>query len=239
MIRLYAIPAMAVFGMMALDNANAQAPPAQKSPAPVHNPQVNQRFSSPITQTPWFNNSAVRQQLNLNDAQFNQLNNAYGNAYSQFQKNISNLDPKLTPSQRVQRTQELQQRFYNSFADPTNQVFTDPQMRARYNQLQLQYRGYDALQDPAIQNQLNLTPEQRQKLAQYQTDWQKTMTELQRAYQANPQSVTTPFNEMNQREFQRMNAVFNEQQRQTWRQMVGTPYTFQPSVYFPQPIQQK
>jgi hypothetical protein len=139
----------------------------------------------------------------------------------------------LTPDQRTQQMQQLNQSFYKNFATPTNDIITNPQMRTRFNQLYNQYRGYDAFQDPAIQSKLNLTDAQRQKLSQYQSDWQRSMNNLSATYRTDPQAATRQFNDMRKQQTEQLNNLLNDQQRQTWSQMTGEPFNVQPSIYFP------
>src|SRR5437763_1283466 len=53
-----------------------------------------------IGQTPWFSSQNLRGQLGLNDQQYNQLNSAYGQAYSNYSSNMGQLGNSLTPEQR-------------------------------------------------------------------------------------------------------------------------------------------
>jgi len=222
--------AVAVLGMLTTEFAIAQQPTqVQKTPTTG--------YVGPINQAPWFSNPAVRQQLNMNDAQFSQLNKIHADAWTRYQQGLKIMtESNLPPDQRSQRMQELQSNYYKSFSTPVNEVFKDEQMRSRYNQLHMQYRGYDALLDPTVQAKLTLTDAQRQKLSQYQEEWRKSMGDLGRDYQMDPQGALRRFEEMRRRDAERTDSVLSEQQRQMWRGIVGNPYNFQPSVYFPSTI---
>jgi hypothetical protein len=236
--RLVKLISAGMFGMLTTDVGAAQQQ-VPTAPAAAQKTQPNTGYMGPINQTPWFSNPAVRQQLNLNDTQFNQLSKAHMNAWTQYQQNLQNMDTanaNLTPEQRIQRIQDFQLNYYKGLGTPVNDVFTDPQMRERYYQLHTQYRGYDALLDPSIQAKLSLTDAQRQRLGQYQQDWRNSMGELQKNYQTDPQGSAQRLQDLRQREAERTNAVLSEQQRQMWQQMVGNPYNFQPSVYFPSAV---
>ncbi len=56
-----------------------EAQPVQ-TPLPGNNRAVT---PGPIPQTPWFNNEAVRQNLNLTQDQYNRLAQAYGTAWNE------------------------------------------------------------------------------------------------------------------------------------------------------------
>lgn len=225
---------MAAFALLTAVLLTAQVQ-AQGQKGPGQPVPPSQGFQGPIGQTPWFGNKDVRQQLKFSDDHFNRLNNAYGESWSRYQQGVNELGKTLTPDQRSQRMQELQQNFYKSHSTATNEIITDPQMRARYNQLNLQYRGYDAFNDPAVQQKLSLTAEQRQKLGQYNQEWQKSMGQMHRDYATDREGVTKRFGEMRQQDQDRMDKLFTEQQRTTWRELTGDPYNFQPNFYFQAP----
>jgi len=187
---------------------------------------------TPYSQTPWFSNQDIRQQLKLNDEQFNRLNKSYGESWNRYQQQLGELGKNLTDQQRSERMRNLERNFYNDFTSSTNQVFTDPAQRQRYNQLYWQYMGYNAFQDPTIQQKLNLTDEQRQKLEQYSRDWQRQMSDFNRSYQTDREGTTKRFNEARRQAMDRLNNILTKQQQQTWQQMVGDPYNFQPNAYF-------
>jgi hypothetical protein len=209
-----------------------QPPQGQKVPTVQPNPGQQGVYSSGMSQTPWFSNQDIRQHFKLTDQQFNQLNQTYGEHYGIYQQGVNKFGKDLNPEQRFEKMQELQQRFNKDFSATANNVFTDPQQRQRYNQVYLQYQGYNAFSDPSVQEKLNLTPEQRQQIAQYGQDWDKRMNDLGRTYQTDREGSTKQFNEMRTQSGERLNTVLTPEQQKSWQQMTGEPYQFQPSVYF-------
>jgi hypothetical protein len=181
-----------------------------------------------LGQNAWFGNPNVQQQLNLGNNQFSQLNQAYGNTFNAYQQAIAGLDKSLTPQQRSQRMQELQQNFYKSYADSTSKIIPDPQMRSRYEQLHLQYRGVDAFNNPIIQNKLLLTEAQRQQFSNFNSEWLNNMGALHREYQTDPQGAAKQFDNLYRQDLERMYKALTPQQRQLWNQMRGESYDFQP-----------
>jgi len=187
---------------------------------------------STINQTPWFGDPATRNYLKMNDDQFNQLNKAYTNSWTTYQKGLSSLSPDLTPEQRANRMNELQRDFYNSFSNYSNKVINDPASQQRFNQLYLQYRGYDALLDPTVQQRLNLTADQRAQLAAQNQQWNQFMGTWNQSYANDPTAASNRFNEMRQQNQQRLNTILTPEQQRTWQQMTGEPYTFSPNTYY-------
>jgi len=175
----------------------------------------------------------VRQQLKLDDQQYNRLNKAYGESWKKYQQQTSGLDKNLTDEQRTQRINDLQRDFTTNFSSTTNQIITDPAQRERYNQMYLQYQGYGAFNDPMVQQKLNFTDEQKQKLSQYGQEWNKQMNNYYGTYQTDREGTGKRFNESRKQASERINSILNPQQQQTWRQMTGETYNFQPGAYFP------
>ena len=64
-----------------------------------------------------------------------------------------------------------QQEFLTTFGRNVDSIVTDPQQRARFNQLQTQYQAYDALMDPTVRQRLNLNPQQVQQIEQFRQEW--------------------------------------------------------------------
>jgi hypothetical protein len=175
---------------------------------------------------------AVQQQFKLNEQQYNQLNQGYGQSYTRYQEGIKALGTDLTDAQRSQKMNELRQGFYEDFSGTADKVFTDPQQRQRYEQLHLQYQGYNAFSDPRIQDKLNLTAEQRQKIGQNGQDWHKQMSDLGQTYQSDPEGSTKKYNEMRKQYGERLNGILTPEQQKSWQQMTGESYNFPASSYF-------
>lgn len=187
-----------------------------------------------INQQPWFSNTAVRDQLQLNDAQFSQLNRGYNQAWSQYYKSWAQImsNQELTPQQRDQQLQKLDSGFYRDFSNTVDSTFTNPGARQRFNELGLQYRGYSAFSDPILQQQLELTPEQQQRFSQYQNDWNQRWNRWNTTYSQNPAQVTTQYNEWRNGYRNSLNQTLTPQQQQIWNSLTGKVYDFPADVYF-------
>jgi opacity protein-like surface antigen len=204
----------------------------QKAPPGKAATGGNSTYHGGYGQTPWFSNPQVRQQFKLTDQQYNQLNKSYGESYGRYQQDMDGFDKNLTNEQRAQKMGELQLRFNKDFSVSTNAVFSDPQQQQRYSQLYLQYQGYNAFSDPSVQEKLNLTLEQRQKMGQFGQEWQNQMNGIGNTYQTDPDGTTRQFNEMRKQSGERINTVLTPEQQSSWQQMTGESYQFQPNMYF-------
>lgn len=189
-------------------------------------------FYGGVSRSPWFSNPTIRQQLQLNDEQFNKLNNAYTQSYTRYNQGLTGLDSKLNESQRAQRLQELHQGFNNEFYKSADGLFGNDTSRQRFNQMDWQYRGYGAFNDPNIQKQLNLTDEQRQRLSRYSDEWNNQMGTWRRDYTTDREGTATRFRDARRESQNRINSVLNPEQRRMWSDMVGKPVDLPEEVYF-------
>lgn len=183
--------------------------------------------------TPWFSNAGAQQHLNMNTDQYNNLNNAYTSAYTAYQKGINNMaNANLSPTQKQQRMDKLRQQFYTDFDPALDKYLTNPGQRQRYNELNLQYQGYNAFSNPKVADKLNLTKAQRDQLNEYQQQWMTQMGKIGNMYKTNPTEAANQFKTMQTQNANQINSVLTPQQQQTWRQMTGNPYAFGPETYF-------
>jgi hypothetical protein len=191
----------------------------------------NFNFNSSVSQTPFFSDPGVQQQLRLNQNQFNTLNRAYLDAYGRYNRGVTGLSNNLTAQQRQAQLEAYTNQFYNDFGRSLDTTFTDPRMRTRYDQLNRQHMGFSAFNNPAFQRQLNLTPQQTAQIRQLAAVWRQQLQQLRGQdstnVSINPQQWTTMYNQY----WDQMNRVLTPEQKQSWAQMTGERYNFSPNVY--------
>jgi hypothetical protein len=137
----------------------------------------------------------------------------------------------IEEQQRLARLQQLQDQFRNDFNTSLDATFTDPAMRQRFNQLNLQSQGLGAFNDPAIQQQLNLSAQQRQQLAALNAQWRRDLMNLQRGNRNN--LTQAEFDALRAQYAARLNAILTVQQQQSWGQLVGQPFNFPFTIFLP------
>jgi hypothetical protein len=147
-------------------DASAQVRPRAEARA---NARANWRLYG--NARPWFASPRVRQELKLDDNAYNTLNRTYVQYWTPYNQVVVGVPADLEPAQRQQRIATAYGTFNTGFNKAATQVFVDPDIRNRYNQLHLQYQGYGAFQDPTIQTRLKLTDQQRQTFNRYYNDW--------------------------------------------------------------------
>jgi hypothetical protein len=186
---------------------------------------------SGVSRTPFFTDPGVRQQLNLNDNQFNTLNRAYQDAYGRYNQGLRGLN-NLNEQQRQQRLMQLQAQFNQDFDANVNSTFTDPQLRSRYDQLSRQAMGFNAFNDPRLRQQLNLTPEQLRQLRDLASDSRRELARFRRGAGNNANTLTQEqWNQLWQNYTTQVNSILTPEQQQLWSQLTGKPYAFSPDFY--------
>jgi hypothetical protein len=215
--------------------AGARGQAGLQGPAGMQQGQVS---PSPfgINQTPFFMNPQLRQQLQLNDNQFNQLNRAHQRAFGEFQQGFGNLN-SLTPDQRREREMQLRGNFNSTFSQSVEQILTDARQRERFGQLSNQFQGFGAFEDPALRQRLNLTNDQLVQLRRFGNQWERELA----AMRQNPQGHTTAdaaarnrrLAELHRQRMQRINSILTPEQQEIWNNSIGEPFEFGFDSFFP------
>ena len=205
-----------------------QADQSLGEPLFTSNPYANDG----INEWAWYAIPAISQQLNLSDGQLRELNQSYGLAWSRYTQNLSAADENLAEPQRIQKQQDLTAAFHTDLTNAVANIFTDPAMRLRFNQLYLQYRWYAAFTDQFIQQQLNLSVAQQQAFRKFDEDWNVQMSDWYDEYPLNRIGVIIPF-ELSRRDFDdNVYSVLSPQQRELWASLIGERFQFMPDDYF-------
>jgi Spy/CpxP family protein refolding chaperone len=153
----------------------------------------------------------VQKELNLSQTQkakLEQLRQEMQQAMQQLRD--------LPPEQRRERMQELRQKY-----DPDT-ILNETQ-RKRLRELELQWQGPFALNDPEVAKQVGLTEEQRAKIRGI----------IQEAFQSvrgqpgQPGERMQEFQKAREQAEKKILEVLTPAQREKWQQMLGKPFEFQ------------
>jgi hypothetical protein len=185
---------------------------------------------SGIGRTPFFTDPRARQQLNLDDARFNSLNRARQQALMRFDQGVTGLDPSLTEQQRMQQMMALENQFNQNFNQAVDTTFTDPRIRQRFNQLNWQFQGFGAFNDPTVRQQLNLTPQQQRQFRRLEAEWRRQVQRLRRAgNEQNPGLTQDQIDQIRMQHQQQVQTLLTPEQQQNWSQLIGQPLPVNPT----------
>jgi hypothetical protein len=105
-------------------------------------------------------------------------------------------------------------------------------VRARFDQLNRQYMGLNAFNDPTLQRQLSLNPAQLGQLRQLSSQWRGQFQRLNQG--ANANISPDQWSQLTSQYWDQVNAILTPQQQQQWTQLIGDRYNFPPNAYFGQ-----
>lgn len=206
--------------LVALTSAVAQnAAQPQPQPQPNYYPPQIYRMND------------VTKSLNLTEQQLRDLNTATTDTQNRLAKDYEKA-AALTGQERANQLQQLNQQYNTDWNKAATKVFNENQAR-RYQQLQYQYGGFNTFNDPAVQQQLKLTDEQRKALGQ-SIDWsnQQMQTINQQGVTDNQKGMQL-YRDYQQQYQERMNKFLTPEQQKAWQQMTGEQYNFQPTFTAP------
>ncbi len=192
-----------------------------------------------VGSTPWFSNLGVRQELKLNDEQFNRLNRDYRQNWDRYQNDLRGIGTGLSEQQRRDRALELERTFNQNFNQTSQDIFSDAAQRDRFNQLYLQYQGYGAFNDADLRRRMNLSQDQINRISELERNWQRDMNTMRREFASDRLTATRRYRDWSRELNEQLNKILNEDQRRLWRDTAGNPYEFSPDIYFPNPTPQR
>jgi len=210
-----------------------KAQPAQTGAQPQTGAQARPgQTGAPAQSTSPFPNSLyqmsdVSRALNLTPDQVNRLNQTSEQLQSRYRDQYNQLN-SLNANERAAKMAELNRSYYADWTKGTSNIFNDTQA-SRYQQLQLQYGGFNSLSDPNVQRQLNLTQDQMKNLSQL-NDWSsQQMAEINRQAATDRDRGMQLYRDYQTQYQDRFNRFLTPEQQRTWGTMTGQPFSFQPS----------
>lgn len=190
-----------------------------------------------IEQVPWFNNPDVRNQIKINDDQYNRLYADYNRYWKLYNTNRSKLDTELAEEEREEREYDLYRQFQQNLSQSLDRILTDRVSRRRYDELYNQYLGYRAFHNPRVQRQLDLTSEQLHELRVLDLEWQKELTTIRAHFEINRPVAMRQLKHARRQMHDRILELLTPEQQEKWAALTGERYEFPAQVYVPPPPQ--
>jgi hypothetical protein len=142
---------------------------------------------------------------------------------------MSGLGEDLAPEERMQKAQAIMRELTTSAEGEVKEILK-PEQFTRYQEIKLQSQGLDALNDPEVAKKLELTDEQREKLATLQTETrEKTMEIMQAARDSGDmQGAFAKMQDARDVAMTDAKALLTDSQKETWSKMTGKPFKMEP-----------
>jgi PAS domain-containing protein len=189
----------------------------------------------PIEQVPWFNNPDVRNQIKLNNDQYNSLTKDYDTYWHKYTTGRTKLDDELDDIARRRRERELHQEFQESLSRSLDRVITDRVARRRYDELYNQYQGYQVFHNPRFRKQLELTSEQLGELELLDREWNVELDRIRRNFEINRPVAMRELKHARRQMKERIQETLTPEQNELYAQLTGQTYEFPPEIYIPTP----
>lgn len=185
--------------------------------------------------TPWFNNPDVKAEIKLDTNRYKDLTDAYTNYWTRYTRGLGELKPDVSEEERRARQIELYDEFQQDFTKSIDDIIVDPDSRKRYEQLYRQYQGYGALRNPTVQSELNLSALQREKLEQYDHEWQQKIGKIREDFAKDRRVAMRALRHARHHIHDQIFATLSPEQQATWKAMTGPRFDFPAQVYIPEP----
>jgi len=213
----YLLAAGCCLVLTAIASAQVSRTPQADQPAP------GQGFTFP---SPLHAQADVRQSLRLTDDQLRRL----GELDTRLQGMYRNDFTRAYGTRETDRGAALNQtwgRYRTDWSRGAGEIFNENQMN-RYRQLEMQFRGTEALIDADARRRLNLTEDQISRFNELNTQYQRQYRDFLAPDAARQENYRDRWARFRSDYNDRIGGILTEEQRRTWGQMTGERFDFAP-----------
>jgi len=129
----------------------------------------------------------------------------------------------LSPEERRTKMTEMMRTINAEMSKGLADVLKPEQAR-RYEQIQLQARGVQALADPDVQKKLGLNDDQKAKIRDIDEATNHEFREIMQANQGDFQAVREKSQASRKAALGKVSALLTDAQKSTWKEMTGEPF---------------
>jgi hypothetical protein len=173
-------------------------------------------------------NEGVQKELGLTSDQTQKAEEAVQKVSEKYQDERATLRD-LSPEERREKMTALNTKINDESLKALHDVLKPEQLK-RLKQVELQQRGPDALTDPEIQSKLNLTSDQKSKIKTIAADYAAERGQLfqgARGGGGDFQEAQKKMTAMRKATMEKISDVLTSAQKETWKEMTGTPFEVQ------------
>ncbi|HEU5118827.1 MAG TPA: hypothetical protein VFT74_19700 [Isosphaeraceae bacterium] len=99
-----------------------------------------------------------------------------------------------------------------------------PEQLKRYHEIEIQMAGVNAFNLPAVTEKLNLTADQKEKIASIESDLREQMQSLRGQNQGDFQAAFQKMTKMREDAKTKAIALLTDDQKATWKELTGKPF---------------
>jgi hypothetical protein len=175
----------------------------------------------------------VSSSLDLTAEQFDQLNQLTAQVRERYSADYERVAALDTVPQLFAR-EALNQQYLRDWMNGASTLLTTDQF-VRYQQIEMQRSGFTALADPAVQNWLNLAPQQRADLPAPLLATLQQRDDIRRLAASDPTAARQSFRDYRKQSEDLLNRFLTPDQIALWQQMTGTATDVEPTFTTPEP----
>lgn len=193
------------------------------------------QLSDRETPTPWFLQDSVRDELGFDEPDLGALYDNYDAVWQRHKERQAKLDAAKSDEEKALEEQAKLARMYRAEYQQdvdqfTQQNFND-QQRQRYQQLQRQYQGINAFDDPDYVEYFGFDSGQLGYISQLQDNYNRRMSEL-RSFTGSPAERRRRFNDLREQTAADLDRILTDEQRQALNEQQGSPFSFNDDSFF-------
>jgi hypothetical protein len=183
--------------------------------------QQRQRGRGPGGVGALLTNESVQKELKLDDEQAAKIKEAVQQVADKHKDDFAKLQD-LSQDERRTKGRELRQTVSKETMAAVRTILKPEQLK-RVHQIELQQAGTRAFQMPEVEQALNLTAEQKDKLKTIADDFNKEQGALRQGGNqgGNREKLAALRKETNDK----VQAVLTDDQKKTWKDLTGEPFT--------------
>jgi Spy/CpxP family protein refolding chaperone len=167
-------------------------------------------------------NRSVQEELKLSDEQAEKVRQVASEVREKHQDDIEKLQDLQGPERR-EKAQVVMRAVAEESRKALDGVLT-PEQAKRLRQITLQVRGTEAFSDPTVQERLNLTDDQKEKLSNIGEDARKEMREIFESAGEDRAEAGQKLRDLRQESLKKVTAVLTVDQKETWKELTGDPF---------------
>jgi len=170
-------------------------------------------------------NPGVQKELKLDDDQVKKAQDFADDFGQKMRGRMQDLQDVPQEERREKMTAIMTE--MNADAQKELKGILKPEQLKRFDQISLQARGPQAFTDAEVQKKLNITADQKSKLADIQQDQMEQQRDIFQNAGDDRQAAMQKMTDLRKQTREKMMNVLSAEQKTTWKEMTGEPFEVQ------------
>jgi hypothetical protein len=169
-------------------------------------------------------NKSVQKELKVSDEQGEKLKALQTETMEKNRERFQGFQD-LSQEERQSKMREAQAELAKSLDG-----ILKPEQVKRFKQIEIQVGGFNAFNQPRVQEALKLTDEQKEKVRGIAEEARGAMPSREDA-QADPDAAMKKRTEITKATTEKVTALLNDDQKKAWKDLTGDPFDYKPEPF--------